>query len=136
LFTDERTRQIFKSEIYAVTDVWVRKIIDWSDLSPTVDAFAFAKDARLPTFWDRDRDAFDQSWHGQTLWMNPPFTKLSLVLDKIVSEEAHGILIIPVWPRFAWFDLLARIAPKWMDIPPDEQFYVDERGEPLPRRYN
>ena len=93
-------RDIFKSERYAVARSWFQRILAWCGLEPTVDAFADSSNALLHRFWDTASDALAQKWANEVLWMNPPFSMLSDVLDKIVAEEATGIL---VYSRLAAF---------------------------------
>ena len=50
---------------------------------------------------------------------------MTAVVDKIIQDSARGILIIPVWPKFAWFHLLGKIAVKWLDIPPHTLFFPE-----------
>jgi hypothetical protein len=42
----------FVTETYIVTRKWFEAIVDWSDLAPTIDAFADGDNAQLPRFWD------------------------------------------------------------------------------------
>lgn len=126
----------FKTEHYTVCQSWFSRILEWAEFVPAVDAFATANNARLPQFWTVADDAFAQDWSSVPLWMNPPFSRLTSVLDKIIRDESYGILVVPVWTRFDWFTLLGRIAINWWDIPPDEPFFQDENGQPLPPRPN
>ena len=121
-------------ETYAVVDTWVRKIIRFSELEPSVDAFASKGNQRVPRFWTKKDDAFKQDWRSEILWMNPPFSQLDRVLHKILNEEAQGILIVPCWKRFLWWTILESIALKWMDIPHDVVFYQTAHGKPLPQK--
>ena len=121
----------FKTEEYAVRKFWFEKIVAWSNLEPTVDAFASAKQHLLPRYWDPVINAFAQDWSRETLWMNPPFSMLQDVVDKIVRDRAFGILIIPVWTDFTWFQLLGRIAVDWIDIPHNALLYSTTGGVAL-----
>ncbi len=43
---------------------------------------------------------FAQFWGGyQRLWMNPPYSCLDKVVVKIFSDQGHGVLVVPDWPR-------------------------------------
>ena len=49
-------------ETYTVSDTWFQKIVDFSGLTPTIDAFASPGDNRVSRFWTRKDDAFSQDW--------------------------------------------------------------------------
>ena len=121
-------------ETYTVTDEWFKTIVDFSDLEPVVDAFASKGNQRLPQYWTKKDDAFQQDWSSGILWMNPPFTQMDRVVQKILQDEAQGILIIPCWTRCLWFTVLESIAVKWMDIPQDCVLYQSAHGRPLKQR--
>ena len=56
-----KTRDIFLSESYAVSQKWFTQILEWSDVTPTVDAFADPHNALLPLFWDIIDDELSQN---------------------------------------------------------------------------
>ena len=126
------TRALYKTEEYAVSNLWYEEIVTWANLEPTVDAFASGAQHLLPRFWDPETDAFTQDWSLETLWMNPPFSRMTEVVDKIIFDGAMGILIIPVWTRFAWFHLLGKFAVDWMDLPRTSPVFQTREGKLLP----
>ena len=65
--------------------------------------------------------------------MCPPFCRLSDVVDKILADGAHGVLLIPVWMRKAWFHALGRVSYSWWDVPDDADIIVDSAGRVLPQ---
>ena len=93
----------WSNETYTVTDEWFKKLVEFSDLEPTVDAFASKGNNKLQGFWNRSDDAFKQDWSEELLWMNPPFSKLDQIVQKILLDEAQGILIVPCSHRHSWF---------------------------------
>jgi hypothetical protein len=97
--------------------------VQFSDLEPTVDAFASNGNQRVSKFWTIQDDAFKQNWSNEILWANPSFSQLDRVLQKILIEDPQGILIVPCWTRFLWFTVLESIAVKWRDIPADAESY-------------
>lgn len=121
-------------ESFTVTDAWFEQIVQWSDLTPTIDVFASRRNKRLDSFWTQDSSAFMKSWKHDVLWMNPPFSKLNNVLEKILQDEAQGILLVPLWPSRLWFQALSRIAVKWWDLPKKVPIFQTEDGKPLPPR--
>ena len=124
----------FRTEHYTVCKEWMDRILQWSDLTPEIDVFATVQNARFEKHWTVEDDAFIQDWSQSTLWINPPFSRLTSVVDKIVLEASHGVMIVPVWTRFDWWALLGHIAVNWWDIPPDAPFFQDENGNMLPPR--
>lgn len=70
-----------------------------------VDRFGTACNTRLPRYsspvldpTDLPADAFSQPWGGQhNNWVNPPFDRTPLVLDKIKTDGATETVILPVW---------------------------------------
>ena len=68
---------------------------------PDRDAFADAGNARFERWYGpgsvEGEDAFEKDWGEELLWIIPPFNMFNKVLDKIQSDKAHAILIIPRW---------------------------------------
>ena len=121
------------TESYTVTDVLRDRIVAWSGLQPTVDAFASEKNKRFPRHWE---NAFQEDWSSEILWANPPFSMLPDVIDKICLEQARGILVVPEWPSQAWYHVLGAIALGWWEIPHDLPLFQTEGGVPLPQKKN
>jgi phage N-6-adenine-methyltransferase len=44
----------------------------------TIDAAASIENARLPRYWTEDDDALSQSWAGERVWCNPPYSHPNL----------------------------------------------------------
>jgi hypothetical protein len=98
------------TENYSLHENLVEKMLELGKnygIFPKLDAFATAKNARLESFWTEKENAFSKNWNGKCLWLNPPWTKLSEVVEKIISERASGILICPKWN----VDWLKKIQP-------------------------
>ena len=63
---------------------------------PSVDAFATRVNARFPSFWTREDDAFEQDWgEEELLWINPHFEHFAEVVQKLAQDGARAILIAP-----------------------------------------
>jgi hypothetical protein len=78
--------------------------------SPEIDLFASRITALLPDYvsWKPDPmakyiDAFQIDWKQFSFYAFPPFCLISRCVQKIVQEQATGILIIPLWPSQAYF---------------------------------
>ena len=48
-------------------------------------------------------DAFTMDWGGVEFYAFPPFIIVDMVLQKIRSDNATGILIVPDWPNQHWY---------------------------------
>ena len=69
---------------------------------PVGDAFARPHNALFRQRWGVEADAFVHSWRPSLLgplWLNPPFSQLSAVEQKIRREGAYVVLICPGWRR-------------------------------------
>jgi hypothetical protein len=56
------------------------------------------------------------------------------VLQKIILDQAQGILIVPCWKRQLWFTVLESVAVKWLDLPRDSVVFQSVHGRPLSQR--
>jgi len=54
------------------------------------------------------------------------------VLEKILLDEAQGIILVPVWPSRIWFHVLSRIAVRWWDLPKGEPIFLSISEKLLP----
>ncbi len=72
-----------------------------------MDGFAQEGTAKCPRWWGpgspHGEDAFSQSWNGENLWLNPPFSLLDRLVQKIRDDQAHAILVIPEWRLSKFF---------------------------------
>ena len=48
-------------------------------------------------------DAFEKKWGSEVLWINPPFNMFHRVLDKIIQDKAHAVLLVPKWTKHKFF---------------------------------
>ena len=78
-----------------------------------MDLFASRLNAKLPRFysWRPDPDAkivdaFTVPWNQNMFYAFPPFCLVGKVLQKIVQEQATGIVVVPDWDTKAWFIML------------------------------
>lgn len=52
----------------------------------TIDAAASPTNARLPRYWTIDDDALKQSWAGERVWCNPPYSDIRPWVAKAWNE--------------------------------------------------
>ena len=128
-------KDAFRKEAYAVVEPLKRDIIEWAGQTPEVDVFAQKENAQFPEYWTPQDDAFSKDWgDGRFLWMNPPFSKLHQVVQKIIMDQARGIIVVPVWKQQQWFWALGEVAVDWWDIPQDTPIFKDNTGTVFPQR--
>lgn len=76
----------------------------------TIDLFASTLNNQMPRYasWKPDPnasliDALSQSWENEYFYAFPPFSLIPKCLEKIVADEANGVLVVPVWPTQPWY---------------------------------
>ena len=83
---------------------------------PEVDLFATRLNNKVGKYvsWKPDPnalaiDAFALRWTNIFFYAFPPFSCVGRTVQKILEEEAHGILLVPWWPGQPWWGrLIAR----------------------------
>lgn len=65
----------------------------------TLDAAANAENAKCPRYFDRSVDGLSQSWAGEVVWCNPPYSALAAWTRKALAEVASGcpkvVMLLP-----------------------------------------
>lgn len=84
--------------------------------SPDIDLFASLANHKCNRYisWLRDPgsetiDAFTVSWKHLNFYAFPPFSLVLRVLQKIISDEAVGILVVPLWQCQPWYPLFVSL---------------------------
>ena len=92
---------------------------------PEIDLFASRLNAQLDRYvtWLPDPhaesvDAFTLDWSSFQFYAFPPFCLIPRCLQKIIHDQATGLLVVPNWPTQAWFPCLkAMLVEEPMLIP-------------------
>lgn len=86
------------------------------NFKPDMDLFASRLNCQTNKFmsWKPDPeatgiDAFTINWETCSFYAFPPFSLISRVLQKIRTDTARGIIVVPYWPTQAFFPLLLRL---------------------------
>lgn len=101
------------------------------DFFPTIDLFASRLNTQLPRFFSYRPDpeaevinAFCVLWTNIKFYCFPPFSCVGKVLQKIIFDQATGILIVPNWPNQFWYTTMQKILIK----PP---FFIEPKANHL-----
>ena len=80
---------------------------------PSVDLFASRINPQVPQFFAYRSEpkadminTFCVSWYNLSFYCSPPFSCIGKLLQKIISNNANGVLIVPSWPSQFWFTVL------------------------------
>ena len=112
-----RVRQSAKSVYGRGKPIFLPKVRDavlkWAGLQHQlfVDAFSSRRSRLFHSYCDAEDNALQQNWsydpsskrNNKMLWLHPPQHLLSEVVQKILLDEACGILIVPVQNDVSWF---------------------------------
>lgn len=82
---------------------------------PAIDLFASRANAKCQNFmsWKKDPDAlaidaFTVNWNTRFFYAFPPFPLILKCIQKIIEENASGILVFPFWPSQPWYPQLMK----------------------------
>ena len=81
-------------------------------------------------------DAFSISWTKQYVYIFAHFSTLSMVLRKIVEDEAEALVVAPLWTTQSWWPQLAHLIVDFpIRLPPTSKILYQpnnpERTHPL-----
>lgn len=83
---------------------------------PDFDLFASIQNHKCERYasWKLDPqseiiDAFTFNWKNIYFYAFPPFCLVAKVLQKIISDKATGILVVPYWPTQPWWPLFREL---------------------------
>lgn len=100
---------------WELKDTAFRKVVDKFG-SPQIDLFAsrINKKCDLYVSWHKDPDAFTidaftKEWTSLFFYSFPPFSMILKTLRKIITYQARGILVIPLWPTQQWYSIFKQL---------------------------
>ena len=86
------------------------------DFKPEIDLFATRINKQIKTFVSFQQDpeachinAFSLNWHDYAFYAFPPFNLVLKTLNKIIKDEAEGLIVIPCWKSQPFYSLAMRI---------------------------
>lgn len=71
----------------------------------TVDACATARNAKLPRFWSEAQNGLEQDWHGERVFLNPPYGKEIYPWTRKARTSGAEIVVglLPASTDLAWW---------------------------------
>lgn len=70
----------------------------------TIDACANNRNTKLARFWTKEQDGLAQSWRGETVWCNPPYSNIGAWVAKASELEADlCVMLVPAWTDRSWW---------------------------------
>ena len=116
---------------FHLDDYLIKQVLNLAhsqDIVPTIDAFASKHNKVFPLYWSRHSDAFNKDWSNQVLWINPPHNLYERIVEKILLDEAIGIIFVPIRYSELWFIALSRITTFWWDIDNRNPILLNDEG--------
>ena len=102
--SERRTEWMLNKDIFS-------QVLEDLGFEPSMDLFASRINNQLDRFAsfrpDPEAeiiDAFTVSWADIQFYAFPPFICIARVLQKIMMEEATGIVVVPDWPNQPWYN--------------------------------
>lgn len=107
---------------------------------PQIDLFASKLNAKCERYvsWHKDPDcwavnAFTIPWESFFFYAFPPFPLIPRVLNKIISEKATGLVVVPHWPSQAWYPLFKQLSlSEIVFLKPSKTLLLSPFREPHP----
>lgn len=62
----------------------------------TLDACALPENAKLPKFFTPGQDGLAQSWAGERVWCNPPYSDIRPWVEKAIAEHLAKLVVMLV----------------------------------------
>ena len=69
----------------------------------TVDVAASDTNHKLPRYYTKQQDGLAQSWKGERVWCNPPYSRIRPWLQKAINENVLAVFLLPATTDVAWF---------------------------------
>lgn len=107
---------------------------------PNIDLFASAHNAKCDQFvaWHNSAgscfaDAFSISWKDLSFYAFPPFAIVLRTLQKIITDKAEGIVVVPLWETQPFFPMFtALLTKKPIVFKPQRNLLLSPSREPHP----
>ena len=123
---------------WKLNEFYFSSITNHFKFTPNVDLFASRLNTQLTRFFSYIPDpkaelvnAFTVDWSNIDFYCFPPFSCINKVVQKIIADNATGILVVPAWPNQIWYPVLQDILLQTpMQLPPQENLvYLPSQPE-------
>ena len=116
-----------------------RKSISQLKFKPSADLFASSTHHQLPRYYSKDYDpkavrtnAFSIDWNLESHpYVNPPWSLIPKVLNKVENEQVKIMLVIPHWPHADWYPQFQRMHIRSIIL--EDPIYLDDQGNLRPK---
>ncbi len=111
----------YKAWLKTVEDLQIEPYFTWVPREENVRADALSK--RVPLQWGLSAlaSAVMATHFPDQEWTLPDFNQIGNTLLEARSVEKHFILVHPVWPGAAWWNMVQAYAAKSVDLPTADQ---------------
>lgn len=140
IVADTESRKLHTETEWELNDFAFTTILEQYDRIPTVDLFASRNNTKCKKFvsWLRDPeawavDAFTLDWSKFYFYAFPPFSLILRALQKIISDKAEGILVVPNWTSQPWYPIFQSLLTEPpLIIKPNENLLLSFDRTPHP----
>jgi len=115
VIADKESRTIRDETEWMLNEKLFQKLTDIY-FKPSIDLFASRLNFQINRYvsWKPDPDAiainaFTFCWSCELFYAFPPFSIIHQVAQKILTDKAEGLMIIPYWPTQCWFPILMKM---------------------------
>lgn len=112
---DKESRLKVGNSEFTLSDFYFQKILNQFG-TPDIDLFASKLNSKCQNYvsWKPDPDSvaidsFTIPWTNLNFYAFPPFAIIVKVLNKIITDKAEGVIVIPDWKSQPWFSLFVRM---------------------------
>ena len=116
VIADAESRKVNMDMEYMLCDSEFQRITAELKFQPSIDLFASRLNAKTEDYVSfrpdpgaSAIDAFSLNWKHLRFYAFPPFCLLTKVVQKVIRDEAEGIIIAPVWPTQPWYANLEKV---------------------------
>ena len=129
----EKKMRVPLSEEYRLRTHLVEEVLSATGVQPDLDGFSAEYNKNFPKWWGPGspdgEDSMVKFWGESTLWLNPPYTMMEHVVQKLRCDHAHAIVVVPCWPTEGWYSALLEMQV-WQWILPKRSRAFELRGKP------
>lgn len=124
---DRASREVHKETEWSLSKASFQRIVSKFG-QPSIDLFASRLNKKCSTFvsWKRDPeaiavDAFTMEWNSLNFYAFPPFSMVLQVLQKIIEDEATGLVVVPLWTAQPWYPIFkSLLTDEPLVLPPNK----------------